>query len=91
MIKYDIIIIGGGYADIMAALRLSSKLRKNGLSIALINPRPNFVERIRLHKNLAVNHTKGPRSFNIKEMFVPRDIDFIEGEVMEIDCAARYV
>ena len=43
-------MIGGGYAGVIAA----NHLRLNGdIAITLINPRPEFVERIRLHQLVA--------------------------------------
>lgn len=43
----DVVVIGGGYAGVMAANRLT---KNPDLTIRLINPRPRFVERIRLHQ-----------------------------------------
>jgi NADH:ubiquinone reductase (H+-translocating) len=43
----DVIVVGGGYAGVMAANRLT---RRDGVKVTLINPRPAFVERIRLHQ-----------------------------------------
>src|SRR5699024_2891940 len=45
-----VVVIGGGYAGTMAANRLT---RHEGLDITVINPRPRFVERIRLHQQVA--------------------------------------
>ncbi len=45
--KTDVVVIGGGYAGVMAANRLT---RRDDVSVTLINPRPTFVERIRLHQ-----------------------------------------
>jgi NADH:quinone reductase (non-electrogenic) len=42
-----VVVIGGGYAGVMAANRLT---RRDDVSVTLINPRPRFVERIRLHQ-----------------------------------------
>ena len=43
----DVIVIGGGYAGVMAANRLTQRA---DVTVTLINSRPNFVERIRLHQ-----------------------------------------
>jgi NADH dehydrogenase FAD-containing subunit len=43
----DVVVIGGGYAGVMAANRLT---QRKDVTVTLINPRPNFVERIRLHQ-----------------------------------------
>ena len=43
----DVLVIGGGYAGAMAANRLTLS---DDVAVTLINPRPNFVERIRLHQ-----------------------------------------
>jgi NADH:ubiquinone reductase (H+-translocating) len=45
--KTQVVVIGGGYAGVISA----NHLRLNGdVAITLINPRPQFVERIRLHQ-----------------------------------------
>lgn len=46
----DVVVIGGGYAGVMAANRLTSR---PDLTVTLINPRPHFVDRIRLHQHAA--------------------------------------
>jgi NADH:ubiquinone reductase (H+-translocating) len=43
----EVVVIGGGYAGVMAANRLT---RRDDVSVTLINPRPAFVQRIRLHQ-----------------------------------------
>jgi NADH dehydrogenase len=42
-----VLVIGGGYAGTLAANRL---LQRDDVQVSLINPRPEFVERIRLHQ-----------------------------------------
>lgn len=49
-VKTCVVVIGGGYAGVMAANRL---MQRDDLSVTLINPRPTFVHRIRLHQLLA--------------------------------------
>lgn len=48
-----VVVIGGGYAGTTAANHL--RLR-NDVDITLVNPRPRFVERIRLHQLVAGNY-----------------------------------
>ncbi|MGN9777429.1 NAD(P)/FAD-dependent oxidoreductase [Micromonospora sp. H33] len=43
----DVVVIGGGYAGVMAANRLT---QRDDVTVTLINPRPSFVERVRLHQ-----------------------------------------
>ncbi|RZB16437.1 FAD-dependent oxidoreductase [Streptomyces sp. F001] len=43
----EVVVIGGGYGGVTAANRLA---RRDGVSVTVINPRPEFVERIRLHQ-----------------------------------------
>ncbi|WP_144118591.1 NAD(P)/FAD-dependent oxidoreductase [Catellatospora sichuanensis] len=42
-----VIVVGGGYAGVVAANRLT---QRDDVAVTLINPRPAFVERIRLHQ-----------------------------------------
>ncbi|MEB3031604.1 NAD(P)/FAD-dependent oxidoreductase [[Mycobacterium] nativiensis] len=48
-----VVIIGGGYAGTMAANRL---LVRPDIDVTLVNSRPAFVERIRLHQHVAGNY-----------------------------------
>ncbi|MFD0885820.1 FAD-dependent oxidoreductase, partial [Streptosporangium algeriense] len=45
--SHRVVVIGGGYAGTLAANRLRVR---PGIDITLVNPRPEFVERIRLHQ-----------------------------------------
>ncbi|WP_327699444.1 NAD(P)/FAD-dependent oxidoreductase [Streptomyces sp. NBC_00459] len=49
----DVVVIGGGYAGVMAANRLTQRA---DVTVTLINPRPAFVDRIRLHQFVSGNH-----------------------------------
>ena len=46
----NVVVVGGGYAGVMAANRLAPHAR-----VTLVNPRAEFVERIRLHQLVAGN------------------------------------
>ncbi|CAJ1499485.1 NAD(P)/FAD-dependent oxidoreductase [[Mycobacterium] holstebronense] len=50
MTRIQVVIIGGGYAGTLAANRLR---QHPDVDITLVNPRPAFVERIRLHQYVA--------------------------------------
>ncbi|MGW1186396.1 NAD(P)/FAD-dependent oxidoreductase [Streptomyces sp. NPDC002559] len=43
----DVVVIGGGYAGVTAANRLA---HRGDVTVTMVNPRPEFVERIRLHQ-----------------------------------------
>jgi len=49
---FRVVVIGGGYAGVMAANRLR---QRTDIDVALVNPRQKFVERIRLHQLVAGN------------------------------------
>lgn len=49
----DVVVIGGGYAGVMAANRLT---QRDDVTVTLINLRPTFVERIRLHQLVGGSH-----------------------------------
>lgn len=46
--RTHVVVIGGGYAGVLAANRLTQQA-----AVTLVNPRPEFVERIRLHQLVA--------------------------------------
>jgi NADH:ubiquinone reductase (H+-translocating) len=48
-----VVVVGGGYAGTLAANHL--RVRAD-VDITLVNPRPKFVERIRLHQHVAGNY-----------------------------------
>jgi NADH dehydrogenase FAD-containing subunit len=43
----NVVVVGGGYAGVTAVNRLT---KRDDVAVTLINARPNFVERIRLHQ-----------------------------------------
>jgi NADH dehydrogenase len=53
---HRVVVIGGGYSGILAANHLRMRDNSNTPDITLVNPRPKFVERIRLHQHVAGNY-----------------------------------
>jgi len=51
-----VVVIGGGYSGTLAANHLRMHGRVDTPDITLVNPRPKFVERIRLHQLAAGNY-----------------------------------
>lgn len=49
----DVVVVGGGYAGVMAANRLAGRA---GVTVTVINPRPVFVPRLRLHQLVGGTH-----------------------------------
>ncbi|MFD3604779.1 FAD-dependent oxidoreductase, partial [Streptomyces sp. NPDC058656] len=49
----QVVVVGGGYGGVTAANRLA---RRDGVSVILVNRRPEFVERIRLHQLVGGSH-----------------------------------
>src|SRR5262245_40828688 len=85
--KTQVVVIGGGYAGVIAAARLA--LRAPGLArVLLVNARETFVERIRLHQ-----HAAGRRlaAHSIPELLAKTGAEFVLATVTGIDLAARRV
>jgi NADH dehydrogenase FAD-containing subunit len=80
----NILILGGGYAGVLAALRLAGKSRNT--SITLVNQSDTFVERIRLHQ-LAAGQT--PRQHPIARLIQGKGIHFVQGRVTALDPERR--
>jgi len=76
-----VIVIGGGYAGTLAAIRLAGKTKKHPVQITLINGADTFVERIRLHQ-LASNEPLPQRTF--ANLFAKTGIRFVQGWVTAV-------
>ena len=48
--KIQVLVVGAGYAGLLATVRLAMKTRHDNVQITLINPSELFVERPRLHQ-----------------------------------------
>lgn len=80
-----VVILGGGYAGVNAALRL--RLRDKEVQITLVNERREFVERIRNHQRAAGQNLKKHDLGHV----LGEGIAFAEGSAEKIDAQAKQV
>ncbi|MFG2078126.1 NAD(P)/FAD-dependent oxidoreductase [Nonomuraea maritima] len=81
---HEIVVIGGGYAGTLAANRL---LKRDDVEITLVNPRPEFVERVRLHQFVAGT---GEATADFGTL-LGEGVQLVVDSVTRIDTAARTV
>ena len=79
-----IVVIGGGYAGVLAANHLR---QRNDLDVTLVNPRRSFVERIRLHQ---LASGTGTATVDYKTL-LGDGIKLVVDGATRIDAAARRV
>jgi choline dehydrogenase-like flavoprotein len=46
----DVVVIGAGYAGLMAAMRIATKTDARTVAVTLVSASPNFNERVRNHQ-----------------------------------------
>ena len=80
----NVVVIGGGYAGVMAANRLT---QRDDVAVTLINPRPKFVHRIRLHQLVGGSNDA---VVDYSEILADR-VRLVVGTVAHISAAERSV
>ena len=84
----QILVIGAGYAGLMAAMRLRKRLLGSAYGVMVVDSGAKFRERVRLHQ-FVVGQKVRTRSF--RAMLAPAGIQFCQGKVIAIDRHARQV
>jgi NADH:ubiquinone reductase (H+-translocating) len=82
--KINVVVIGGGYAGVMAANRLT---QRDDVAVTLINPRRTFVHRIRLQQLLAGS---GDAVVDFSDMLAER-VRLVVDSVTQIHSSERTV
>ncbi|MFF8592114.1 NAD(P)/FAD-dependent oxidoreductase [Streptomyces sp. NPDC015220] len=80
----EVVVIGGGYAGVMAANRLT---KRDDVTVTLINPRAAFVERVRLHQVVGGSH---PAVVDYREVLSER-VQLVVDTAVRIDAPGRDV
>jgi NADH dehydrogenase FAD-containing subunit len=83
----DVVILGAGYAGLLAALRL--RRRDPPLRIILVNREDRFVERVRLQESIVAE--LAPPFPSIAAFVEGGGVEFLRGEVLALDPARRLV
>ena len=83
----SIVVIGGGYAGTISALRLARGTHGHA-DVHLVNPQTRFVERIRLHE---IASGRNLRTIEIPALLRGRDVSFHQARATQIDWRNRQV
>ncbi|MFH8366348.1 NAD(P)/FAD-dependent oxidoreductase [Streptomyces sp. NPDC018031] len=86
--QHRIVVLGAGYTGAVAAGRLAKRLHREDVTITLVNPEPDFVERVRLHQ-LAAGQDLRPRPF--AEMFAGTGVALKLAKVTAVDVERKTV
>lgn len=82
----QILILGGGYAGMIAAARIARG--GTAAKVTLIDAKPDFVQKIRFHEILA---GRSPETLAYAPLLAQRGVTFLQARAESIDPAARRV
>src|SRR5690242_2025118 len=80
-----IVVLGGGYAGVLSALRMGRRLRGRA-SVTLVSASDSFVDRIRLHQLAAGNH---PARRPLAPLLARAGVELVVGHATAWHPAAR--
>ncbi|MEO3749167.1 FAD-dependent oxidoreductase [Streptomyces sp. B6B3] len=85
---HRIVVLGAGYAGVLAAIRLARRTRRGGVAITLVNPSDRFAERLRMHQVAAGQELADHR---LPALLAGTGIEFVRGWATALDPEARRV
>ncbi|MBF8194235.1 FAD-dependent oxidoreductase [Nonomuraea sp. K274] len=77
-----ILVLGGGYTGVAAAIRTARGTRRTGGKVTLVNASPRFTERLRLHQTAAGESLP---DHSLDEVLAGTGVVFVRGRVAELD------
>ncbi|OHV42939.1 FAD-dependent oxidoreductase [Pseudofrankia sp. BMG5.36] len=83
-----ILVLGGGYAGVLAAVRVARRTRRRGGRVTLVNPSDRFVERLRLHQLSTGQQLADHR---LPDLLAGTGVAFMRGLAVGLDRTARTV
>lgn len=76
-----ILILGGGFAGVMAALRLAGKTRKEQVEITLVSAQAQLIERTRMHQFVVGQKLK---TYALPHLLRHSGVQFVQGTVTHL-------
>ncbi|MEU1310921.1 FAD-dependent oxidoreductase [Streptomyces cinnamoneus] len=86
--SHHLVVLGAGYAGLIAAKRAARRLRDSDVTITLINAGDRFVERVRLHQFAAGQHL---HDHPLLDLLSGTRVALLTARVCAVDAAARTV
>lgn len=85
---HRIVVLGGGYTGLMAAIRVARRTRRHGGQVTLVNPSSRFNERLRMHQQATAQELE---HLEIPDLVRGLGIEFVQGWATGIDPARKQV
>ncbi|MFB7100620.1 NAD(P)/FAD-dependent oxidoreductase [Streptomyces hydrogenans] len=86
--QHRIVVLGAGYTGAVAAGRLAKRLHRDDVTLTLVNPEADFVERVRLHQ-VAAGQDLAPRPF--AQVFAGTGVELKLARVAAVDVDRKAV
>jgi NADH:quinone reductase (non-electrogenic) len=86
--NHRIVVLGGGYTGLMAAIRVARRTRRQAAAVTLVNPSARFTERLRMHQ-IATGQELAEHA--IPDLLAGTGVRFVQGWAVGIDRDARRV